>query len=107
MQAGYVPDEIKGWNWGAFQCSLLWAAAMNRWGWFAVCFIPYCGAWIAAIYLGIKGNELAWQSRQWRNIEHFKETQAVWNSWGKALFAISIVVFILYVIVAASNSGGY
>jgi RNA polymerase subunit RPABC4/transcription elongation factor Spt4 len=96
---------IAGWNWGAFQLTLFWAAAMNRWGWFAALLIanPLTFGLFglgASIYLGVKGNELAWESRQWLSLEQFLDTQRVWNAWGKALFIVSAVLCGLYLLAA-------
>ena len=84
------PYELRRWNWGAFAMPLFWAAAMNQWLWFALCFVPYVN-WVVPFYLGAKGNELAWQSRQWADAGHFRRTQEVWNQWGVAVFVILIV----------------
>ncbi|PAX60722.1 serine/threonine protein kinase [Brunnivagina elsteri] len=71
-----VPEEILGWNWGAF---------LMPWGWLwtnqvwigLLCFFPSIGL-LMSIALGAKGNEWAWKSRRWRNIEHFKQHQRGW-----------------------------
>lgn len=52
--------------------------------------MPYVG-WVVSFYLGAKGNELAWQSRQWANAEHFRATQEVWNQWGIAVFIVLVI----------------
>ncbi|HEY9796117.1 MAG TPA: serine/threonine-protein kinase [Leptolyngbyaceae cyanobacterium] len=73
-----VPDEIKGWNWGAFLMPWLWPFSNHVWiGLLA--FVPHIG-WLMAIalVLGSKGNEWAWKSRRWRSIEHFKAHQRGW-----------------------------
>ncbi|AFY42540.1 serine/threonine-protein kinase [Nostoc sp. PCC 7107] len=71
-----VPEEILGWNWGAFLLPWFWLWTNQVWcGLF--CFVPQIG-WFMAIAMGAKGNEWAWRSRQWRSIEHFKEHQRGW-----------------------------
>jgi serine/threonine protein kinase len=71
-----VPEEILGWNWGAFLMPWIWLWTNQVWvGMFS--FIPHVG-WVVAIALGAKGNELAWKSRRWRSVEHFKEHQRGW-----------------------------
>ncbi|MCC5636156.1 serine/threonine protein kinase [Nostoc sp. CHAB 5844] len=71
-----VPEEILGWNWGAFLMPWFWLWTNQVWcGLF--CFVPQI-SWVMAIALGAKGNEWAWKSRQWRSIEHFKEHQRGW-----------------------------
>jgi hypothetical protein len=111
--SAHVPIEAMGWNWGAFQLTIFWTAAMNRWGWFAAMLIAHpltCGLFgmVAAIYLGVRGNELAWQSREWKSVEHFVDTQRVWNAWGKGFFIASCVIFGIYLfmmLVAAAGGG--
>ncbi|MFP4414109.1 serine/threonine protein kinase, partial [Coleofasciculus sp.] len=72
-----VPDEIKGWNWGAFFMPYLWPLTNKVWiGLLAL--VPQVG-WLMAIVLGVKGNEWAWKSRKWRSIEQFKAHQRGWT----------------------------
>jgi|GEM_PF-2098672 len=85
------PYEFHRWNWGAFAIPLIWSAAMNQWLWFVLCFIPYVNM-VVPFYLGAKGNELSWKSRQWTSVEHFRSTQEVWNQWGIALFVIWVIL---------------
>jgi serine/threonine protein kinase len=88
-----VPDEIKGWNWGAFLIPWLWVFTNKVWGGLFV-FIPHIG-WVMTIALGAKGNEWAWRSRRWRSIEHFKEHQRGWAIAGILLGApVSIMVWV-------------
>ncbi len=93
---------MRRWNWGAFALSLFWAAAMNQWAWFALCFLPYANI-IVIFYLAIKGNELAWKSRRWDSLEQFQATQAVWNNWGIAIFIIHTVLIGLIIIATISS----
>ncbi len=74
-----VPDEIKGWNWGAFLMPWLWPLTNHVWiglsSW-----VP-SASWVmmVAIALGGKGNEWAWKSRRWQSIEQFKMHQRRWT----------------------------
>lgn len=78
-----VPDEIKGWNWGAFLMPWLWPFTNCVWiG--LLSFMPQVG-WIVAIALGSKGNEWAWKSRKWRSIEQFKAHQRGWTIAGLSI----------------------
>jgi serine/threonine protein kinase len=88
-----VPEEILGWNWGAFLMPWLWMWPNQVWyGLF--CFIPH-GWWLMAIALGAKGNEWAWKSRPWRSIEQFRAHQRGWAIAGILLGApISIMLWI-------------
>ncbi|MBD2042346.1 serine/threonine protein kinase [Microcoleus sp. FACHB-672] len=71
-----VPDEIKGWNWGAFLLSGFWPLS-NHVGIGLLAWVPNVG-FLMAITLGVKGNEWAWKSRKWRSIENFKAHQRGW-----------------------------
>lgn len=72
-----VPDEIKGWNWGAFFLPSFWPLTNQVWlGLLA--WTPYFG-WLVGLALGAKGNEWAWKSRKWRSVEHFKAHQRGWT----------------------------
>lgn len=74
-----IPDGVKGWSWGAFLLSWIWAIGNRTWiGLLAI--IPYIG-FIVAIYLGIKGRELAWKNKQWDSLEHFNRVQRKWTIW--------------------------
>ncbi|MHC5595427.1 MAG: serine/threonine protein kinase [Nostoc sp.] len=88
-----VPEEILGWNWGAFLMPWLWMWPNQVWyGLF--CFIPQVGS-LMAIALGAKGNEWAWKSRRWRSIEQFKAHQRGWAIAGILIGApISIVLWV-------------
>lgn len=71
-----VPDEIKGWNWGAFLLPWFWLWTNQVWVGL-LCFVPQTG-FVVTLALGAKGNEWAWKSRRWRSIEQFKEHQRGW-----------------------------
>ena len=74
-----IPNEIKGWSWGAFFFCWIWGI-FNR-VWIALfCLIPYVGV-VMQFIVGVKGNEWAWQSKKWDSIEHFKKTQRKWALW--------------------------
>ncbi|MBD2665520.1 serine/threonine protein kinase [Richelia sinica FACHB-800] len=89
-----VPEEILGWNWGAFLLPWLWSWTNNVWiGLFSL--IPHIG-WGMAIALGANGNEWAWRSREWRSIEHFKAHQRGWAIAGMMIGApLSILMWYL------------
>ncbi|NET82919.1 MAG: serine/threonine protein kinase [Moorea sp. SIO1F2] len=89
-----VPDEIKGWNWGAFLIPWFWPMTNNVWiG--LIAWVPQLG-WLMAIALGAKGNEWAWKSRRWRSIEHFKAHQRGWAIVGILFGApLSVMLWIL------------
>jgi hypothetical protein len=96
-----VPEEILGWNWGAFLMPWLWMWPNQVWyGLF--CFIPH-GWWLMAIALGANGNEWAWKSRPWRNVEQFKAHQRGWAIAGILLGApISLMLWLRAIAVLKS-----
>lgn len=89
---GPVPEEIRamGWSWGAFWLNWIWGIAHNVW----LSLLVFCLGIIWMIVLGIKGNEWAWQHRRFDSIEQFKQTQAVWSSWGWIIFFVTLVLSI-------------
>ena len=91
-ESAAVPEEIKGWSWGAFVLTWIWGVC-NGVLIALLCFIPVFGI-VWAFVLGAKGNEWSWRSKKWDSIEHFKSTQRGWNIAGIVLFAISMVVLV-------------
>ena len=88
-----VPDGIRGWSWGAFLLSWVWAIGNKTWiGLLAL--IPYVGL-IMAIVLGIKGREWAWQNKEWDSIEHFQRVQKQWNRWAFIIVGALLVIGLL------------
>ncbi|WP_444932792.1 hypothetical protein [Microbulbifer sp. JTAC008] len=94
QKSDIVPEGVKGWSWGAFFLNWIWAA-FNKTYIGLLALIPYIG-FIVAIYLGIKGRELAWKNKQWESVEHFNSVQKKWSVWGVCLilipFALGIVL---------------
>ena len=91
-ESATVPEEVKGWSWGAFGLNWIWGV-FNGVLISLLCLIPFF-AFVWAIVLGIKGNEWAWRNKKWDSIEHFKNTQRPWNIAGIVLFAISMVALV-------------
>ena len=79
-----VPPEIVcELNWGAFLLALFWSIAHNVWiG--LLCLVPGVGL-IMPFVLLFKGNELAWQSRQFVSVAQFREVQRKWIIAGNRL----------------------
>jgi DNA-directed RNA polymerase subunit M/transcription elongation factor TFIIS len=94
-----LPDELHGWNWGAFFGGFLWSVFHSTWiG--LLTLVPYAGfaMWFV---LGIKGNEWAWQNRRWSSIDEFKYVQRQWAIWGAVLILVAIAFLI---VVSVNNS---
>lgn len=92
---GPFPEELRGWNWGAFFLNWIWAIGNSVWIGLLALLGPI--ALIMAIILGIKGNEWAWQNRKFESVEQFKKVQKAWAIWGLVLFLISIIFFFVFV----------
>jgi hypothetical protein len=97
-----IPRIIDAWNWGAFSLSWLWGIC-NGIYWplvIIVCnFIPYVGPVIGlciCIYLGLKGNKLAWDVAINKNVDisKFTESQDKWNMAGIIVLSISIIILL-------------
>lgn len=77
-----VPPEVKGWNWGAFIFGWIWGIFNNCWI-SLLCLIP--GVHLVMMWiLGFKGNDWAWQNKDWPSVEAFHEYQRKWAFWGVA-----------------------
>lgn len=96
-----IPEEIKGWNWGAFFFGGLWGICNKVWI-SLLAAIPYVGV-IMCIVLGVKGNEWAWRHKKWDSIEHFKSTQRKWGIAGVVVHVVGVIILII-ALVAGSVS---
>ena len=96
-----APPEVRGWNWGAFFLTWIWGVVHGVWI-SLLCLIPWVGL-VFAFVMGAKGNEWAWQSRQWNSVEDFKKTQRVWAWVGLAIFVLGVVAMVLLAIWARNN----
>jgi hypothetical protein len=74
-----VPEEVKGWSWGAFTLTWIWGIGNNVWTALLV-FVPVVGL-VMYFVLGLKGREWAWKAKHWDSVEHFKKTQRTWDLW--------------------------
>lgn len=99
-QVGVVPTEIKKWNWGAFFFNFIWG--IGNYSYLPLlCLIPLFNiVWI--FVCGAKGNEWAWKSGKFDNVEDFLATQATWNRAGFIAFIVGMVFFVLYVLALIS-----
>ena len=105
-----VPPEIKKWNWAAFLVPAIWGlfsgvpiTALLFGAVFLPPLIQYPVMIGASIFLGLRGNELAWRGKKWRSVRHFNAFQKQWGSWS---IKFTAAVFALFIIYALIQSGG-
>ncbi len=110
-----VPQEVPGWNWGAFFFPGLWCIPNQVWigliAWsdLSLMTLPFTMGmtWpMMAIILGVKGNEWAWKSRRWKSVKAFKRHQRLWAIAGFLLVSVLMIVlaFIVVMVVALGRS---
>jgi hypothetical protein len=94
-----VPTALGDWNWGGFLLTWIWGIGNNVW-WSFLVFVPLLGLMVMPWVLAFKGNEWAWRSRRWDNIDHFKRVQHTWAVWGWAVSIASAVLLVLSMLAA-------
>lgn len=94
------PPQTQGWNFGGcvpwglfgfFNGSTLWGV-LGLVAHFTGLSLVY------AIYIGIKGKELAWQNRRFDSMMQFEDTMKAWNRWGIIVTVIEVVLLFLYIV---------
>lgn len=104
-----VPEEIHGWNWGAFFLPGFWCLTNQVWigliAWTDLSMVTLPVTWgmtwpIMAVILGVKGNEWAWKSRRWNSLKQFQRHQRLWAIAGffiviALLLLLSLIVLML------------
>jgi len=88
-----VPKEVKRWSWGGFGISIIWGLYHRVWI-SLLTLIPLAGL-IVAIYLGIKGNELAWRKNHWKSVEDLHKSQRKWGIAG-VIVLITLTFFYIF-----------
>jgi hypothetical protein len=94
-----VPAEVDRWNWGAFLLSGIWLGIHRLW-WPLAVVAGLTGLVLVAnesvqaaagvgwlvfiIWLGRKGNAVAWRKHRWESIERFRSIQRRWALGGLA-----------------------
>ena len=98
------PEKINCFNWGACIITPIWGLFNNSpiaCLAFVLPFIPYFG-WLLSIlfsiYCGAKGNEWAWENKEWESINHFHSVQRKWAIW-----ALAIETGIIIAVVSAGS----
>jgi hypothetical protein len=102
-----VPQELQGWNWGAFLLTWVWGIGNRVWlALLALIPLPLVGLAIA-ILLAVKGNEWAWNFKRWDSIEHFRKTQRIWMYWGIASLIAPLILIIGIIMIIVGVLGYY
>lgn len=92
------PEKLKAWNWGAFLLAPLWALGNKLDCWGVLCFIP--GINIAvALYLGFKGNRLAFPKSSYKSVDDFMQVQKEWAVWAVRVYLLAAVLLIVTLLV--------
>lgn len=109
MPSGDISEQLKGFNLGAFGLFWVWAFAhrLYLWGILGLLFwiMPIIGiipGFAIALYLGIKGNRLAWESKTYQNLPQFKDAQRTWSIVGGVILGLRILVFVPMVSIMAA-----
>ncbi len=92
-QEGEIPDEIRDWNWGAAAFTGYWLAYYSSWKSLLIIplmIIPYVNI-IVAIIFGMSGNQWAWQSKKWANVEEFNNAQRKSSFWAILTFILLFI----------------
>ena len=105
-----LPYEIQRFNWGAFYFHWIWGiynnCYMTFWSFASLLlvFVPFIGSLAPlgfSIWFGIKGNEWAWNNKEWKDIEHFNSVQI---TWAKATIVATIITLLLFVVAGISSA---
>ncbi len=87
-----VPNEVKGWNWGAFFLPVIWGIFNQVW--LSLLALAPVANVVMPFILGVKGNEWAWQYKRWDSVEHFRRAQRTWMYWGIATFVAPVILVV-------------
>jgi hypothetical protein len=96
VQQYEAPPEIRKWNWGAFMFGFYWGIGTRTW--IALLSLIPCFNFVFIFILGAKGNEWAWKTGEYKDIETFKAVQESWSRAGFVSFWIFVGVLALYII---------
>lgn len=83
-----LPDEIRGWNWGAFFLNWIWGLGNKTYIALAM-FIPGVNL-LVPFLLGFMGNKWAWRNGEWEDVDDFLASQRRWAVAGTTVFLLMI-----------------
>lgn len=105
---GPMPEELRGFNWGAFFLSWIWAVNHRVWIGLGILVLSLLSmiqgigfvfsilSFIGCIVLGIKGNSLAWKHRKFESVEQFRAVQQAWTRWGLVVFIVLLIAMLAF-----------
>jgi hypothetical protein len=91
-----IPPEIRKWNWGAFAFNFYWGIG-NKAYLALLCLIP-CFGIVWMFFCGALGNQWAWKTGEFKDVEQFMAVQRTWNRAGFVYFIVWLAISVLYVI---------
>jgi hypothetical protein len=94
-----VPADVKRWNWGAFLTCVPWGVGNRVWIVLLALIpwpVPGLMAILTAVAMGLKGSELAWRSKRWAGVDHFRRVQRRWAIAGVVLNVASIALMVAW-----------
>jgi hypothetical protein len=107
---GEIPPGVKKWNWAAFLMPAVWglfSGVPYTVILFGAAFLPtnlqFAVMVAASLFLGFKGNELAWRGKKWRSVEHFNAFQKQWTSWAVKL-TIAVGAILIFFVMSQSGA---
>lgn len=84
-----MPDEVRGFSWGAFLCGPVWGFSYRLWV-SILSWLPGIGV-LVWFWMGFHGREIAWRARDWESPQAFLESERRWTNAGWAIFAVFIL----------------
>ncbi|MBM3957711.1 MAG: zinc ribbon domain-containing protein [Gemmatimonadetes bacterium] len=104
-----LPEELQGWNWGAFLLDFAWGMGNRVWwavvagllAWLVVFLTPMPARYLmfaillgVKILLGLRGSQWAWEARPWQDTRQFRLVQRMWMNWGVIIVIVMVVLVI-------------
>ena len=92
-QYGEVPAAIKKWNWGAFAFNIWWGIGNHAY--LTLLMLVPCISFIWMFVCGAMGNQWAWKSGEFKDVEQFMAVQRTWNKAGLLFFIVTVVSLVI------------
>ena len=116
VRGAKLPESLKGFNWAAFLATPIWSLFNRVWiglvasvglaGVLYIFRVPVVFAFLLqfplSIYFGLKGNELAWQSKKWSSTTQFARMQRTWL----IIVIVLTVLLSMLILIQGSSAGG-